>query len=418
VVVRELITLLGIKTDEKSVKKAESSFQGLMKTAAKLATAYLSLNLAKNIISSASDVNETLNVLNANFGENAENIKAWAKEFGDAAGRSQYDMREMAGTLGSVLNPLMERNQEAAAEMSARLAELAVDLGSFFNATEPDVLIALRSAVTGEAEPMKRFGVVMSVATLEAFALSQGITKSFKAMTNAEKTALRYNFILDQTVNAQGDAAKTADGWANITKAARGKLKDFGIRIGQSVLPALESMVKWFVVNSDKFETFIDIIGRLIVTIGKVVKWFFKFFNSFPSAAKVAIIVALGVAFLKWSGVLKILLSPMGKIVILIGLLLLIIEDLIVFVEGGESAFGKLFKVLDEMTGLDVSSFFRDLITSIQHLADMEEPFISLQPSNSGRISGMIYLQKLPDLLIGSVLHGVRYLTFSLGLLS
>ena len=220
-VLRDIVAKLSLDLDKKSFKEADTSIGSLTKRFAglegKIALAAAAFAAFK-IVDFASDAQETMNVLEASFGDNTKAVKDWATATADAAGRSEFALREMAGTLGAVLNPMMERNEAEAAKMSKRFAELAVDLGSFFNKTDKQAMEALRSGLVGEAEPLKQFGVVMSVATLEAFALSKGIRKNMKDMSNAEKTALRYEFILEQTATAHGDAAKTADGFANATK--------------------------------------------------------------------------------------------------------------------------------------------------------------------------------------------------------
>lgn len=362
-VVRELVGLLGIKTDKASIQKAESTFSKMRNTMLKVAAAAASIFVAIKgglaVLGLASDANETLNVLDASFGRSKEAVLEWADAFAEGAGRSRFAMRDLAGQLGAVLNPLMDENQEAAAQMSTRLAELAVDLGSFFNAAEPDTLRALRSAVTGEAEAIKKFGVVMNTTTLEAFALEQGITKSFKSMTIAEKTALRYNFILDQTKTAHGDAAKTAGGWANATKTAAARLKDIGTTLGLKFLPMAEEAVKTFIRWAPTIERVVMGLGRFLMTVIKTAGWILKLAFNLPVPAKLILIAA---AFAKWGKALKFLLSPFGKFMIMVALLILIIDDLRAFMEGGDSVFGDLFKALDDLTGIDVSGGMRNVL--------------------------------------------------------
>ncbi|NIQ91019.1 MAG: hypothetical protein GWM98_04715 [Nitrospinaceae bacterium] len=249
-IVRELVATLGIKTDPRSFKKADSSLKGVVKGIRNVAiaavSAWATIRGGFKLIELASDAKETLNVIDAAFKDNKQTVLDWSKTFAKTAGRSTNDMREMAATLGAVLNPLMDGNSEQAAKMSTRLSELAVDLGSFYNAAEPDVLQALRAGLTGEAEPLKRFGVVMNQDTLAAFALSRGIQKNVKDMSIAEKTALRYAFIVDVTSQAHGDAAKTSEGWANASKALRAKIKDIATALGAKLLPHAEKVVNAF----------------------------------------------------------------------------------------------------------------------------------------------------------------------------
>jgi len=323
-VLRDIVAKLSLDLDKKSFKEADTSIGSLTKRFAglegKIALAAAAFAAFK-IVDFASDAQETLNVLEASFGDNTNAVKEWAAATGEAAGRSEYALREMAGTLGAVLNPMMDRNEEKAAKMSKRFSELAVDLGSFFNKTDKQALEALRSGLVGEAEPLKQFGVVMSVATLEAFALSKGIKKNMKDMTNAEKTALRYEFILEQTASAHGDAAKTADGFANASKGLGAAFKDVATRAGQVLLPATEKIVGMARDGLRAFNEYAKnshILKAALIVLGAV-------------AVKVA--AAVVIAMLP-------ILIPLLKLIAVVAVATIVLEDLISMFEGGESVIG------------------------------------------------------------------------------
>ena len=329
-VIRELIAKLGLKTDSASFKRADDrinktkEFLGMIGRTVSIAVVGIGF---KHVIGLASDANETLNVLEASFGRNKDAVLNWADEFGRAAGRSQYQMRDLAGQLGAVLNPMMDYNADVAAKMSMRLTQLAVDLGSFYNATDDEALTALRSGIVGETEPLKRFGIVMLEANLQAFALEQGITKNIKAMTIAEKTQLRYNFLLDKTKLAHGDAAKTAAGFANASKGLLGGLRDLGTSVGQKLLPAVEWFVnilkKWslgfadLVKNSNLVEAAIVVLGAVLVKTG------------------ISVLTA-------WLPVI----APFLLLAAKIGLVILVVDDLITMFRGGESVIGKFIDLI------------------------------------------------------------------------
>lgn len=380
-VVRELIALMGVKTDDKSFKKAEKKLGGIAALAKKAVLAFgafQGIRLLQSFIKDASAVNETLNVLDASFKENQQTVIDWASSFADAAGRSQFEMRETASTLGAVLTPMMEGNAKASSEMSMRLSELTVDLASFFNAAENDVLVALRSGITGEAEPLKRFGIIMNQATLEAFALSEGLNKSFKSLSNAEKTTLRYNFILQQTANAHGDAIKTGGGFANVSKALAAKLKDAGIRIGLFMLPVLEKMIPLIMDIIDSSGGFIDVFGKITQTALKflkvglqVIRWLFKFFSGLDPAVKGLIVFVAALS--QWQKIVKLLLSPLGKLLMGIGFLILLFDDLNTFLEGGDSLFGRLVKTVEEWLGLPIEEEVRNIIGWFGKLVDDQD---------------------------------------------
>ncbi len=335
-VLRDIVARLGIDLDKRGFDAADRRVKKvtdkLKKTPAAANTALASVAkffgaaavgaAGLKILELASDANETLNLLDAAFGENSKAVQEWSTEFAAAAGRSEFGMREMSGQLGAVLNPLMEKNQEIAAEMSTRFAGLAVDLGSFFNTADSQALNALRSGLTGEAEALKKFGVVMNEATLSAFALETGVTKNVKSMSIAEKTALRYNFILDQTALAQGDAARTSEGWANATKGLLTSLKDLGTRLGLVILPFAEKVVT---VSRDAVRGFMEWQkGTNLLKAGMIV------------LGVVGAKVALGL-LIAWGPMILATL----KFVAIVVIAALVLDDFLTFMEGGDSVIGR-----------------------------------------------------------------------------
>lgn len=74
-----------------------------------------------------------------------------------------------------------------------------------------EIVYSLKKYRETEGIKVKQFGIVMTEVNLQQFAYEQGITKSIQAMTQQEKTLLRYKFVLQQTALAQGDFARTSD---------------------------------------------------------------------------------------------------------------------------------------------------------------------------------------------------------------
>ena len=282
-IVRELLTLLGFTVDKASYDRASKQYDamadraqanakavqqgtaamgkfgqqaqqaakgtGMMGQALGMfqrfaATAGIS-HLLKQYTTLASDANETRGALGQLFGqENIGAIEAWSQAQGKAMGRSEYDLQKYAAGLGAVLGPVTESREEAQ-RMAQSLSTLAVDLGSFFNTSDEAAMAALRSGLTGEMESLKKYGIVINEATLAEVAAAQGIKKKITAMTNAEKTQLRYLAILDRSKAAQGDAVRTSDGLANSTKALAAQVKTLGINAAKKVLPTLEKLTRW-----------------------------------------------------------------------------------------------------------------------------------------------------------------------------
>lgn len=199
--------------------------------------------LTSAVIGGASDWNENISKSGVVFGQFAGTITDFARTAPQQLGITQSAALGAASTLGNLFVSL-KLGQEPAAEMSKGLVQLASDLASFNNVDPAEALDALRSGLVGETEPLRRFGVNMNDATLTAKALELGLISSVKeGLTPAAKAQAAYALILDQTKTAQGDFARTSDGFANQQRIANAVLADGLARLGQKILPVLVAIM-------------------------------------------------------------------------------------------------------------------------------------------------------------------------------
>ena len=222
-------------------------------------------DFSRQAVQTASDLEESANVVNVVFGEN-NSVSKWAEENASAFNLSRLEAEKFAGTMGAVLTP-SGLGIDVIEEMSINLTQLSGDLGSLWNKSSEEAFNALRSAITGETEPMKNFGVVMTQVNLEAYMLTQGINKQWKELTQAEQALVRYNYILENTKTAQGDAMRTADGYANASKQLELAIENVGNAFGQGLLPGLTSFKQHVAGFIQDNQELISFFGNLIGTI-------------------------------------------------------------------------------------------------------------------------------------------------------
>lgn len=247
---QKLRVILEAKSDKlvKALEKSSNKLQQFGKDATRIGK-NLSVGLTLPIaaagvaaIKLASDFEESLNKVDVSFKKSSASVKEFSKttltQFGIAQGTA-LDMAAMFGDMGTS----MGLTTVQAAKMSTSMVGLAGDLASFKNIKIEEATTALAAVFTGETESLKRLGIVMTEANLKQFALTQGITKNIKAMTQAEKTTLRYKFLIESTGNAQGDFARTQGGAANQMRIFTESLKEIGANLGQILLPAFTKMV-------------------------------------------------------------------------------------------------------------------------------------------------------------------------------
>ena len=84
-------------------------------------------------------------------------------------------------------------------------------MSSFYNVRQEDVAQNLQAIFTGETEPLRKYGLDLTQAALAEWAMKQGRDANIQSMSQAEKTMLRYQYVLANTTAAQGDFARTAD---------------------------------------------------------------------------------------------------------------------------------------------------------------------------------------------------------------
>lgn len=190
----------------------------------------------------ASDLTEVQNVVDVTFGKNADTINDWAKNAASAFGLSELQAKKFNGTMGAMLKS-MGLSDDAVLDMSTSMTGLAGDFASFYNLPIEEAFQKIRSGISGETEPLKELGINMSVANLEAYALSQGIDKSYNSMTQAEQAALRYNFLMAASADAQGDAARTNGTLAGQLRKAQLEVQNLSGAIGMSLLPMAQEML-------------------------------------------------------------------------------------------------------------------------------------------------------------------------------
>ena len=221
------------------IKKALSS---LTKGFTATAIVYGLIKVGKQAIQTASDLQEVQNVVDVSFGSMSAEVDKFAENAIKQFGLSKLSAKQFASTFMAMSNG-MGVAAEAGKNMSLNLTALAADMASFYNVEQDVAFTALKSVFTGETESLKRFGIVMTEANLEAYALSQGITKSYSAMSQAEKVALRYSFVLNATKGAQGDFARTSNNWANQVRILKEQFKELAGIIGSGLLKVLQPLI-------------------------------------------------------------------------------------------------------------------------------------------------------------------------------
>jgi len=242
---RELIRLgQQLDTLDNQTQKTDNTLNTLLRTLGLVAVAHKAFEVFKTGVGYASDLAEVQNVVDITFGSSADTIDTWAKTALDAYGMNEVSAKRYAGTMGAMLSSSGLAG-DSIVGMSKDMVGLAGDMASFYNLDLETAFQKIRSGISGETEPLKQLGINMSVANLEAYALAQGIGKSYSEMSQAEQVMLRYNYLMSTTADAQGDFARTSDSWANQTRLLSENWLQFTGVLAEQFLPMLTEVASW-----------------------------------------------------------------------------------------------------------------------------------------------------------------------------
>jgi len=263
-----------------TAQRTGSHLEEIQKSAEKLGsslTKYLTLPIVAAYTASvkgAADLVETVGKTEVVFGQFYDQIDKWSQNSIQTMGVARSTAQDMASLYGDMATG-MGFAQDAAADMAMQLSSLAADMASFKNISIETAQTALKSVFTGETESLKNLGVVMTQANLQAYALSQGIEKNIADMTQAEQVTLRYNYVMVQTVNAQGDFARTGDSLSNQSRKLVQTVKQLGETMGTLLIPKVTSVVnslqnaaQWLAELDSGTQNTILTIGMAVAAVG------------------------------------------------------------------------------------------------------------------------------------------------------
>lgn len=235
----------GLKDTTNTIKS--SGIENSLKKIGKLAVAAFSVkaivNFGKKCIDLGSDLTEVQNVVDVTFGSLNTEVNRFAENAITQFGLGQTVTKKYVGTFGAMAKAFNFSNKEALA-MSETLTGLTGDVASFYNLSSDEAYTKLKSVFTGETETLKDLGVVMTQNALDQYALANGYGKTTSKMSEQEKAALRYKFVLDKLNIANGDFARTSDSWANQTRVLGLRFNELKATLGQGFINIFTPIVK------------------------------------------------------------------------------------------------------------------------------------------------------------------------------
>ena len=254
--------------------------------------------LIANFVTAASDAEEMSSKFDVVFGKSADAVDKWATDHGNKVGRATNEIKEMISTIQDTFVPLGYQRDQAA-KLSVQMGELAIDVASFNNAQDTDVMRDFQSALVGNHETVRKYGIVITEETLKQEAYASGITKVGEELTNMEKVQARINIIMKGTTDAHGDAERTMSSNANTLKSLRAEWREYTEDMGEKIIP----------VATEFFEFARDKLIPIVETVTEKVIDFFLSFTENSLEKTIREMKELGMETLEY----EIILARMNK---------------------------------------------------------------------------------------------------------
>lgn len=217
------------------------------------------LKIGKDSIAAASDLNESLNAVNVSYGKQAAGVKALGEQAAESLGLSNTEFNSLAVQFSSFANTIAGGEGRKVVGTLDDLTTRASDFASVMNLDVSDAAQLFQSGLAGESEPLRRYGIDLSAATVQAYAYANGIAESGTELTAAQKVQAAYGSLMKQTAKTQGDFTNTSGELANASRILGARWEDAKAKLGTALLPLMKDAVGF--VNREgvpAFERFAD----------------------------------------------------------------------------------------------------------------------------------------------------------------
>lgn len=269
-----------------TIRRATSNTNAFGKALKGLSILAIAKSLSKafsNAIIRSSDYQETLAMFQASMGEYAEEAYNYAQKVNEVMGINPAEWMKNQGVFQSIIAGFGVAGDKAAF-MSKNLTQLGYDLSALYNVSFETAMQKVQSGIAGELEPLRRWGYDLSVARLEQERLNLGINKSVSAMTQAEKSQLRYYAMMTQVTFAQGAMGRELNSPINQLRILRSQLEQASQAFGNLFIPILNKVLPPLIAAASALRQIISAIANLFnIKIADSVDWG-KSFNTAAGA--------------------------------------------------------------------------------------------------------------------------------------
>lgn len=347
---------------DNSVKTAGSKFKALGGILAGALAGAAVVGFGKDVITQASDLNESLNAVKVTYGDATQGIVDLGKSAALGLGLSQNEFNALSVRFSAFAKTIAGEGGNVVGVVD-ELSKRGADFASVMNLDVNDALSKFQSGLAGETEPLRQFGIDLSAAAVEQYALANGIWDGTGQMTEAQKVQARYGSLMAQTSQVTGDFANTSDGLANSQRIASARFKDAQAALGEGLLPIVQNVVA----------TFADLFIPAIYAVRDGFDWMGKNLNIvIPIIAGIATVILVALAPAIWAAVTAtwafttaLLANPLTWIALAIGALIAGIVFLIMNFDAVVKFLGDIFNPMIQAVGDFFTSLWENHIKPV-----------------------------------------------------
>lgn len=271
----------------------------------------------------AADFEDALGATDQIFKQASSEVKAWADGLLTYFGIAKKEALEYSNMMGSMLKNIGGLTEEQATKQSATLIELAGDLTAMYGGTTADAVRALTGALKGNNSMLDNYGMAVNEATVKQRAFEMGLIKQGGQMSLSAKQAATLSLIYEQTGDAQGQAAREADGASGSMRTLKTELTNLTTELGQHLLPIITPFVQKLAEIMERFrgldpevKKIIVVVGGLLAAAGPLIGLFGTFAAMLPTI--ISGVGMIGTAFTVLTGPIGLVIAAVGALLVLL----------------------------------------------------------------------------------------------------
>lgn len=217
------------------------------------------VRFSTDAIKSASNLEQSVGGVESVFKRFSNAVIENSKAAAESVGLSMESYQRV-GTMTATLLKNAGVPMKRLVEQTDILVTLAADLAATFGGTVEEAATAMNAALRGEFEPIRRFGISLSIAQIQEKALAMTHKESIALLSKRDKILATQALLLQQGADASGQFSRESDTLANRQQVLNAKWENLSATMGEKLLPIAETLTDALIklVDSPGFKKALD----------------------------------------------------------------------------------------------------------------------------------------------------------------